>query len=118
LSYQQGHSALRGMADALIASFSALNARRQNRSVSICAQQLQAVAREVDDARALTWSPELSDALGRMQVQMRRLANELDLGALEEGGGLLPRAKILACAETSDVLEEMTADNSWPYLAI
>ncbi len=50
---------------------------------SICAQQLQAVAREVDDVRALTWSPELSDALGRMQIQMRRLANELDLGALQ-----------------------------------
>jgi hypothetical protein len=118
LSYQQGRGALRGMADGLSASLIALNARRQNRRVGICAQQLQIVAREVDDVRALTWSPELSDALGRMQVQMRRLAHELDLDALKEGGDMLPRAKILACAETSDVMEEMTADNSWPYLAI
>lgn len=119
LSYQQGRSPLRDLADGLGASLTALNARRQNRRVSIFAQQLQTVAREVDDVRALTWSPELSDALGRMQVQMRRLANELELGALDEGGAaLLPRTQVAACAETSNALEEMTADNSWPYLAI
>lgn len=118
LSYQQGRSPLRDLADGLIASLTALNARRQNRRVSICAQQLQSVAREVDDVRALTWSPELSDALGRMQMQMRRLANELDLDALHEGGGAaMPLPKALA-AETSNALEEMTADASWPYLAI
>jgi hypothetical protein len=119
LSYQQGRSPLRDVADGLSASLTALNARRENRRVSICAQRLQTVAREVDDVRALTWSPELSDALGRMQVQMRRLANELELGALDEGGlTLLPRAKAAAGAETSNALDEITADNSWPYLAI
>jgi len=119
LSYQQARSPLRDLADGLIASLTALNARRQNRRVSICAQQLQSVAREVDDVRALTWSPELSDALGRMQIQMRRLANELDLGTLDEGGvAVMPRTKVLACAETSNALQEMTTDNSWPYLAI
>jgi hypothetical protein len=76
---------------------------------------LQTVAREVDDVRALTWSPELSDALGRVQIQMRRLANELDVGALAETGtAMTPRDQ----AENSNSLDEMTADNSWPYLAI
>lgn len=118
LSYQQDPSRLRDLADGLIAALVAMNARRQNRTLSVYAQQLQTVAREVNDARALTWSPDLSDALGRMQIQMRRLANELDLGALGEGSAMMPRAKAVACAETNNSLDEMTVDNSWPYLAI
>jgi hypothetical protein len=119
LSYQQGPSRLRDVADGLTASLGAFNARRRNRRLSACAQQLQTVAREVDDVRALTWSPELSDALGRVQIQMRRLTNEVDLGALAETGtAMMPRVKAVACAESSNSLDEMTVDNSWPYLAI
>jgi hypothetical protein len=119
LSYQSGPGQLRGLADSLIASLIALNARRRNRRLEAFAQQLQTVAREVDDARALTWSPELSDALGRMQIQMRRLAHELDLGAFgERGVSVLARAKGAVCAETSGSLDEIAVDNSWPYLAI
>jgi hypothetical protein len=119
LSYQQGPSKRRVLADGVIASLIALNARRQNRSLSVCAQQLQTVAREVDDVRALTWSPDLSDALGRMQIQMRRLAHEFDLGALSETGKtMLPRAKAVAGAAAVNSLDEITADSAWPYLAI
>jgi hypothetical protein len=119
LSYQRGPSPLRGVADGVIAALVALNARRRNRCSNVFAQRLQAVAREVDDVRALTWSPDLSDALGRMQIQMRRLANELNLGALSEPGSvMLPRAKIAPRAETGAALDEVAADNSWPYLAI
>jgi hypothetical protein len=96
-----------------------LNARRRNRCSNVFAQRLQAVAREVDDVRALTWSPDLSDALGRMQIQMRRLANELNLRALcETGSAKLPRAKVAPRAETGAALDAVAADNSWPYLAI
>jgi hypothetical protein len=119
LSYQQGPGALRDFADRAIASLVAFHARRQNRRADIYAQQLQSVAREVDDVRALTWSPDLSDALGRMQILMRRVASELDLGALgETGAAALPRAQAMACAETSAALEEIAVDDSWPYLAI
>jgi hypothetical protein len=119
LSYQQGPSRLRDVADGLVASLVAMSARRRNRTVNVYAQQLQTVAHEVDDVRALTWSPELSDALGRMQIQLRRLAHELDLDALGESGiAMLPRAKAMARAATSNSLEEITADTGWPYLAI
>src|SRR5580698_5859088 len=86
LSYQQGPSRLRDLADGVLASLVAMNAGRRRRRLSTYAQELRNVTREVDDARALTWSPDLSDALGRMQVQMRRLTNELELGALAETG--------------------------------
>ena len=119
LSYQQGRSGLRDAADGLVASLVAMNARRRNRTVNVYAQQLQTVMHEVDDVRALTWSPELSDALGRMQIQLRRLAHEFDLGVLaESGAAMLPRAKAVACAATGNSLQEITADNGWPYLAI
>jgi hypothetical protein len=119
LSYQQGPSALDDAADSLTAALAALNARRRNRRSSVYEQQLRSVAREVNDARALTWSPDLSDALGRIQIRMQRLANELELGTLAETGATLtPRTKAVARAETSNSLDEIAADNAWPYLAI
>jgi hypothetical protein len=118
LSYQRGPSPLRELADSAVASLVALIARRQNRCSDIYAQQLQTLAREVDDVRALTWSPDLSDALGRMQIHMRRLAHELNLGAVGEAGASLPRTIVVACAETSSALDEIAVDSSWPYLAI
>ena len=119
LSYQQGPSPVDSAADSLIASLAALNARRQNRRLSVYLQQLRNVGREVNDARALTWSPDLSDALGRIQIRMHRLANELELGALAETGATLaPRIKAVTRAETGNSLDEIAADNSWPYLAI
>jgi hypothetical protein len=119
LSYQRGPSPLRDLADGIIASLVALSARRQNRGFSVYAQQLRNVAREVDDARALTWSPDLSDALGRMQIRMHRLANELELNAVgETGAGVTQRAKVVTRAETGSSIGEIAADTSWPYLAI
>jgi hypothetical protein len=118
VSYQSGPSRLRALSDGLLAAFVALNARRQNRNLSVCAQHLQTVARELDDVRSLTWSADLSDVLGRMQSQMRRLANELDLGALGETGAGRRRVKVMARPEASDSRGEIAAERSWPYLAI
>jgi hypothetical protein len=119
LSYQRGPGPLRALADGLVASLVAFGARRGNRRSNICVQQLQTVAREVDDVRALTWSPDLSDALGRMQIQIRRLMHELNLSALDEPGATaLPRVKSVACAEGGNTLDEIAGPSSWPYLAI
>jgi hypothetical protein len=119
LSYQRGPSRLRSVADRLFASVLGLSARRSDRSLSVYGEQLQAVAREVDDVRALTWSPELSDALGRMQIQIRRLAQELKLGAhIEAGDTALPRVIAAARSEPSSSLDELAVETGWPYLAI
>jgi len=119
LSYQQGPSRLQSMADRLFALLLGFSARRSNRPLSVYSGQLQAVAREVDDVRALSWSPDLSDALGRMQIQIRRLANELELGAyIEAGGPALPRVIAAARREPSSSLDELAVETNWPYLAI
>jgi len=85
----------------------------------VYAQQLAAVGREVDDVRALTWSPELSDALGRMQVQMRALTKQLDCKLPAKAvAELRPRGNAAMRPETSNSLADIAVDDSWPYLAI
>ena len=119
LSYQKGHGQLAKLADETIAAAVAMAARRTDRGLRIYAQQLAAVAREVDDVRALTWSPDLSDALGRMQLQMRALTKQLDCklpakSTLE----LRPRVNAAVRAETNNSLAGIAVDDTWPYLAI
>jgi len=86
LSYQRGPSELRGVYDRLSAGLLGAIARYRGQTQQIFAEELRRVARELDDARALTLSPDLSDTLGRSQTQIRRLIKELDVGALNEAG--------------------------------
>jgi hypothetical protein len=119
LSYQKGRGALANLADETIAAALAMMARGNDGGLRAYARQLAAVAREVDDVRALTWSAELSDALGRMQVQMRALTKQLDC-SLPVKSTLEPRPRANAAvrAETSNSLAGIAVDDSWPYLAI
>ena len=95
-----GH--IRELADRTIASIAAFAAQRQRRSCGAFALELRCVAREVDDARALTRSPDLSDALGRIQFQLRRLAKDLDCGAQNEPGkDAVPRMNAIVRVEAS-----------------
>jgi hypothetical protein len=118
-SYQKSHGQLANLADEAIAAAVAMAARRNKRGLRVYAQQLAAVGREVDDVRALTWSPELSDALGRMQVQMRALTKQLDCKLPAKAAAeLRPRVTAAMHAETGNSLADIAVDDSWPYLAI
>ena len=119
LSYQQGPSRIRELADRAIASIAAFTARRKNRRFTMYAPEFQSVAREVADVRALTWSPDLSDALGRAQLQLRALAQQLDAGAYHESGAVsMPRVSVIARAEANGGALEDLGETNWPYLAI
>lgn len=118
LSYQKGRSRLADLLDETIAAAAAMAVQSGERALRVYAQQLAAVAREVDDVRALTWSAELSDALGRMQQQMRALTQQLDCRLpVKATVELRPRANA-ALRDTNDSLAGMAADEAWPYLAI
>jgi hypothetical protein len=111
LSYQQGPGALRSSIDAALAEVTALVAVKQDRPYGVFAQQLQILAREVDDVRALTWSADLSDALGRAQWQLLKSLQDLNAGIRLEGGAPVEvRAEIQAQAAANPT--------DWPYLAI
>src|ERR1700687_1997621 len=84
LSYQRGPSEVRGVYDLFSAGLLAGFARYRGRSLQIFSLELQRLARELDDARALTWSSDLSDTLGRTQKQIRTLIAELDAAGRPE----------------------------------
>lgn len=117
LSYQQGPSEARGVYDRLGASLLSAVARSRGRSRQAIFGELQRVARELDDARALTWSSDLSDTFGRSQMQIRSLIKELDADALNEAS----RHKTPVRLDTRTGNRRGDAGNiagNWPYLAI
>jgi hypothetical protein len=119
LRYQQGPSQIRELTDRAIASIVAFTARPRHRGFRVYAPQLQSISREVADARALTWSADLSDALGRAQLQLSRLAKQLDAGAQHETAAVaMPRIKALRAEAAGGALDDMETATNWPYLAI
>jgi hypothetical protein len=112
LSYQKGHGEIAALADAAISAALASAAQRQQREFRVFAEHLQAVAREVDDVRSLSLSPDLSDALGRMQIHMRRLVGELECKLP------MQQRRNAAAADKRRPSQEIAVEGSWPYLAI
>jgi hypothetical protein len=118
LSYQRGPSEMRGVYDRFSAGLLAGIARYRGRSLQTLSRELQRVARELDDARALTWSSDLSDTLGRSQKQIRTLIKELDADARNEAGS---RQETVARVSTRTGNGRDDAGGvaaNWPYLAI
>jgi hypothetical protein len=118
LSYQQGPSEARSVYDRFCATLLSAVARSRGRSRQAMFGELQRVAHELDDARALTWSSDLSDTFGRSQMQMRSLMKELDADALNEAA-LRPQTPARLDARIGNRRDD--ADNvagNWPYLAI
>jgi|HubBroStandDraft_1064217.scaffolds.fasta_scaffold271691_2 hypothetical protein len=117
LRYQRGPSEMRAVYHRVGAAVLGAVARYRDRNQRVYAGELRRVARELDDARALTWSAELSDAMGRLQTQIRRLLQELDAGALAEAGprhDTVPRAAARAEAVRGHA---GSVGGDWPYLA-
>ena len=86
LSYQRGPSELAALYGGIRASLLSSAARTAGAVCRALSDDLQSVARELDDARALTWSTDLSDTFGRSQTQIRRLMAEIEAGARKEAG--------------------------------
>ena len=116
VSYQRGPGALRAAHDMVSAWAGAALARHRGRTLQTYAQALQLAASELDDARALTWSGELSDAFGRLQRQLRRLIDEVESGARQQAGAALPAAHTEGRSGMSRQDAGSLAGN-WPYLA-
>jgi hypothetical protein len=85
-AYQRGPTLRDTLNDGLTAIAGGLLARRRGRRHNRLLQQLHALAHQLDNVRALTLTPDLSDALGRAQGEMRQLLSELALRARLEKG--------------------------------
>jgi hypothetical protein len=109
---------VRGVYDRLSAGLLGAVARYQGRTLQTFFHELQGVARELDDARALTWSSDLSDTLGRSQMHLRSLIKELDA---ETHSDVASRHETLARVEARSANGRDDAGSvagNWPYLAI
>ena len=124
LSYQRGPGAVRDMYDRLIAGLLSAAANSQGQRLRTLSRELQRVARGLDDARALTWSSDLSDTLGRAQIQIRTLIKELDTDTHDT---LASRHETFARGESRALdgrraiegrQDAGSVTGTWPYLAI
>jgi hypothetical protein len=118
LPYQQGPGDLRKIYNHIAAKLSGGLAQRQGRQCRALAVELHRVSRELDDVRALTWSSELSDTLGRSQMHIRRLVVEVDAAARREGGASYEPAHTENPAISGGRDDSGAAAGQWPYLAI
>lgn len=110
--YQRGPFLRDTLNDGFSVIFSGLLARKQKRAMRVYFHELKQVARELDDVRSLTLSPELSDSLGRAQALMRQFLDHLQVRARLERG-----AKSDVVVETNAPIEvEVSTDR--PYLAL
>jgi len=116
-SFQRGPSALRGIYNRLVAGTVGATARRQERRLQAFYPELLRVARELDDARALTWSAELSDTLGRSQTEIRGLLRELHAGARSEAGPPREMAPEVEARTGAARADAGSVAGNWPYLA-
>ena len=113
LRYQQGPGELRTLLDRISAGVRGTAARSRKRALEVLAGEMRSVGRALDDARALTLSPELSDDWGRSQIQVRRLIAELGGVSRRDVQDSEPRELEL------DSIPEAEGDvgGNWPYLA-
>lgn len=84
--YQRGPALSETLNDGFEALVAGLVARRLGRRANRFQAYLKNVAQTLDDVRALTLIPELSDDFGRAQADMRQLLSELSLRAQLERG--------------------------------
>ena len=114
--------------NSLRAGLSALATRSRMKALVHCESQLRQLARQLDDARALTWTPDLSDTFGRLQSDLKLLIAALaHQTALAHGSKSASDSerfpKRASVAEVRPAGESGVSDFAppvavdWPYLA-
>jgi hypothetical protein len=125
--YQRGPGVAALIDNRLAAEWIALISKNRSSGLKAYASELQSLARQLDDVRALTWSIEFSDALGRSQSEIKTLLRTLAVeihGAETESLPLATREPVRAAGAasiprndrlTGEIAKEFGPD--WPYLA-
>ena len=127
LRYQQSAGVGSLIGNRLAAEWIALVSKDRPSGLKAYAFELQSLSRQLDDVRALTWSIEFSDALGRSQSEIKTLLRTLAVeihGAETESLALATREPVRAAGTASiprndrlagEIAKGFEAD--WPYLA-
>jgi hypothetical protein len=132
LRYQQGAGVGSLIGNRLAAEWIALVSKDRSSGLKAYASELESLSRTLGDARALTWSTDFSDALGRSQSEIKTLLQTLAIeihGAETESVPLETRLPVRAvrtgaartgsAASTDGLVGELAKgfEGDWPYLA-
>jgi hypothetical protein len=127
LSYQQGAGVGSLIGNRLAAGWIALVSKDRSSGLEAYAAELQSLSRQLDDARALTWSTDFSDALGRSQSEIKTLLRTLAVeiqGAQTETPPVEARLPVRtvrpgSASRTDGLVGELAKgfEGDWPYLA-
>jgi hypothetical protein len=127
LRYQQGAGVGSLLGNRLAAEWIALLSKDRSSGLKAYASELESLSRTVGDARALTWSTDFSDTLGRSQGEIKTLLQALAVeihGAATESVALETRLPVRTVrAESATRNEGLVGElakgfeGDWPYLA-
>jgi hypothetical protein len=126
LRYQQGAGLGTLLGNRLAAEWIAVTRKERSLGLKTLAFELQSLSRQLDDARALTWSTDFSDALGRSRSEINSLLQAL--GTETQGApatqGVVPEPRLRpARAEGAPRTDSLVGglaqrlEGDWPYLA-
>jgi hypothetical protein len=116
LRYQQGAGLDMLVANRLVATVLSAVCKTRLAGLNVYQARLMDLMRHVEDVRALTWSTEFSDTLGRSLAELRSLIAEIGVQtqsgtAVEHRPSRAPQADRLV-GELAQTIE-----GDWPYLA-
>jgi hypothetical protein len=115
-SYQQDAGLGRRLCDGLFANFLALGISTRAQALAKTECHLGALARQLADVRALTWSPDLSESLGRSQFELNQLFDALARETPGTSGSMcLLHGGAVAANGAGGFAGAIVGD--WPYLA-
>jgi hypothetical protein len=133
LGYQQSAGMGSLLGNRIAARWIALVNKRRSAGLKAYAAELESLARQLGDARALTWSTEFSDTLGRSQSEIKTLLGTIAAeiqGAAPESAPLETRLpartarsgstdRTGSAPRTDRLVGELAKgfESDWPYLA-
>ena len=118
LSCQRGPNRIRSMADRAVAFLSGATAQYRGHALHAYAAQLHQLAHEMADTRALTWDQDWSDTLGRAQMRLHGLMQQLP--AVPSRSIRIAERRIdpsSRAGANGRRLADVAISNDWPYLA-
>lgn len=120
LRYQKGVGVGSLISNRMLAAYLGFVCKERSQGLKAFEAQLQSLWRRLDDARALTWSTEFSDTLGRSQSEIKSLIESV---AFETRGETaierVPVRVVGGPARADRLVGELaeTFEGDWPYLA-
>jgi hypothetical protein len=118
LPYQQDASPSRVVWDVLTASLVVrLRSDPGGRAFGAYARQVQQLARQLSDVRALTWSADLGDALARSQAELSALLRSLHLAMRGNVSAMGSQRREPPAPAVRPSFAASSA-SEWPYLAL